>query len=280
MSGAGRAASAGDEVRLVGIDLDGTLLAPDHSVSARTKAALAAARAAGHAVVAVTGRSRFSAVPRLDGVPIARVVCANGAYEYDVAAERIVWSETIDAAEAADWVGRLRERLARASFGWESADALLFEPAFFTAAGGDDEVERGGVRGEAPAGPLHKLYVRTPELAGAALQRAVRELLGERAEVATSGVPFVEATASGAHKATALARVAAAAGVGRERVIAIGDNLNDVPMLEWAGTGVAMGNAVAGARQAADRVTASNAEDGVAAVLESLLGHDGRAAAL
>lgn len=261
-----------DPIRLVGIDLDGTLLRPDHSVSARTRRALEAFQDAGHRVVVITGRSRFSALPRLEGVPIERVVCTNGAYEHDRSAGRLVWSETVGADEARGWEAELRERFAHASFGWEGLESLVFDDAFHAAAGGDDEVERGSVRGRAPDGPLHKLYVRTAELAGADLQRAVAEILGARAEAATSGVPFVELTAPGVTKARALERVARAAGVSRERTVAIGDNLNDVPMLEWAGTGIAMGNAVAGARRAADEVTASNLEDGVALALERLLG--------
>ena len=71
-----------------------------------------------------------------------------------------------------------------------------------------------------------------------------------------------------ASKRTALARLCADFGVSRERVLAIGDSRNDVPMLHWAGIGVAMSNALEEVRQAVVHVTASNDQDGVALAIE------------
>jgi hydroxymethylpyrimidine pyrophosphatase-like HAD family hydrolase len=71
-----------------------------------------------------------------------------------------------------------------------------------------------------------------------------------------------------ASKQTALARLCADFGVPAERVLAIGDSRNDVPMLRWAGVGVAMANALPEVREAVRYVTASNAEEGVALAIE------------
>ena len=71
-----------------------------------------------------------------------------------------------------------------------------------------------------------------------------------------------------ASKKNALARLAADFGIPAERVLAIGDSRNDVPMLRWAGTGVAMGNALAEVRQSVQHVTARNDQDGVALAIE------------
>jgi hydroxymethylpyrimidine pyrophosphatase-like HAD family hydrolase len=60
-------------------------------------------------------------------------------------------------------------------------------------------------------------------------------------------------------------------GLERDQVMAFGDGLNDISMIECAGVGVAMGNAVDELRRAADEITATNDEDGVAAVIEALL---------
>jgi hydroxymethylpyrimidine pyrophosphatase-like HAD family hydrolase len=73
-------------------------------------------------------------------------------------------------------------------------------------------------------------------------------------------------TAAGVNKATAVAEL----GVPPEAVIAFGDYPNDIPLLTWAGRGVAMGNAHADVLAIADEVTATNDEDGVALVLERL----------
>jgi len=87
-----------------------------------------------------------------------------------------------------------------------------------------------------------------------------------------SGGDAVEVTAAGVNKAAGLAEVAAEHGIDAADVIAFGDYPNDVPMLAWAGPGVAVANAHAEVLAIADEVTASNDEDGVAIVLEQLAG--------
>jgi hypothetical protein len=71
-----------------------------------------------------------------------------------------------------------------------------------------------------------------------------------------------------ASKQSALARLCADFGVSAERVLAIGDSRNDVPMMQWAGIGVAMANALPEVRHAVRFVTASNEHDGVALAIE------------
>ena len=81
---------------------------------------------------------------------------------------------------------------------------------------------------------------------------------------------LVEISAVGVTKATALARVAEELGVDPADVVAFGDMPNDLPMLTWAGTSYAMGNAHPDLIAAADRVAPTNDEDGVARVLAGL----------
>jgi hydroxymethylpyrimidine pyrophosphatase-like HAD family hydrolase len=93
--------------------------------------------------------------------------------------------------------------------------------------------------------------------------------LDGRADVTySSNSGLIELSAPGVTKASGLASVADLLGVDRADIVAFGDMPNDVPMLRYAGHGVAMGNAHADARAAADEITASNADDGVAKVLE------------
>ncbi len=81
---------------------------------------------------------------------------------------------------------------------------------------------------------------------------------------------FVELAAPGVGKDAALAQIAADRGIAAGEVVAFGDQLTDVGMLAWAGLGVAVANAHASALAAADEITASNDDDGVALVLERL----------
>jgi hydroxymethylpyrimidine pyrophosphatase-like HAD family hydrolase len=88
--------------------------------------------------------------------------------------------------------------------------------------------------------------------------------------VTLTGDAFVEVMAAGVAKEAALASLAAERGIAPGEVVAFGDQLTDAGMLAWAGLGVAVANAHPSALQAADEVTASNDEDGVALVLERL----------
>jgi hydroxymethylpyrimidine pyrophosphatase-like HAD family hydrolase len=92
------------------------------------------------------------------------------------------------------------------------------------------------------------------------------------AAVTVSGHDVVEIMAPGVSKAAGVARLADALGADLSAVVAFGDMPNDVPLLEQAGLGVAVENAHRQVRAAADEVTASNDEDGVALVLERLTG--------
>jgi hydroxymethylpyrimidine pyrophosphatase-like HAD family hydrolase len=88
---------------------------------------------------------------------------------------------------------------------------------------------------------------------------------------------FVEGLAAGVSKGAAAERLAARLGVAREQVMALGDGGNDLAMVEWAGLGVAMGNAAPAVRAAADVVAPTQAEDGAAWAIERYALNGGRA---
>jgi Cof subfamily protein (haloacid dehalogenase superfamily) len=93
---------------------------------------------------------------------------------------------------------------------------------------------------------------------------------GSRLYVTKSIPPFLEIASPRVSKSQALAHLAERFGIRREEVIAFGDGMNDLDMLEWAGCGVAMGNAAEVVQATADRVAAPITEDGVARILEEL----------
>ena len=87
----------------------------------------------------------------------------------------------------------------------------------------------------------------------------------------SSSSGLVEMSATGVTKATGLAALSERLGIAAADVLAFGDMPNDVPMLRWAGRGIAVANAHPQARAAADGYTLSNVDDGVAAYLERLV---------
>ena len=101
-----------------------------------------------------------------------------------------------------------------------------------------------------------------------ALRDALTEELRGQMDFCLSETFFLECLAPGISKMKGLEAVAGHMNVKREEIIAFGDSDNDVSMIHWAGLGVAMDNAKENARRAADLITASNEEDGIAAVVE------------
>jgi hydroxymethylpyrimidine pyrophosphatase-like HAD family hydrolase len=89
--------------------------------------------------------------------------------------------------------------------------------------------------------------------------------------VTWAGLQVVEISAAGVTKAFALERLCRRLGVARDQVVAVGDMPNDLAMLAWAGTSVAVANAQQSVLEVADQVTASNLDDGVAQLLERII---------
>jgi hypothetical protein len=116
-----------------------------------------------------------------------------------------------------------------------------------------------------------KLLVRHPRLDEEALLELLEPTIPEDVLATYSGIDTVEITGAGVHKAAALAVVCRRSGIDASQVVALGDNRNDSEMLRWAGRGVAMGNAVPAAIEAADEQTEHHMDDGVAIVIEGVL---------
>jgi Cof subfamily protein (haloacid dehalogenase superfamily) len=93
----------------------------------------------------------------------------------------------------------------------------------------------------------------------------------EELEIVNSGCRNIEITRRGVSKGRAVVMLAGLYGIKREEVMAIGDSLNDLSMIEYAGLGVAMGNAAEEVKQKADFITASNDEDGVSKAINKFI---------
>jgi Cof subfamily protein (haloacid dehalogenase superfamily) len=265
-------------IRLVASDLDGTLLLPDETVSPRTRAALAAAKQAGLTVVLVSGRPPRSLGPIAERIGVGGIaICANGAIIWDLDAATMVDSSPLAAELAARLVRALRQAIPGALFavelergfgreaGW--TDGLVTAPP--------DVLEADAL--ELITGPVTKLLVRHPTMAFAEVAERARRAVGEDAVVTWAGLRVVEISAAGVTKASALQRLCRRLDVSPAEVVAVGDMPNDLAMLAWAGTAVAVANADPQVLAAADEVTGANTEDGVALLLERILAANGAA---
>ncbi len=255
--------------RLVATDLDGTLVRADGTVSERTRAAIGRVEAAGVPFVMVTGRPpRWMSQIAADTGHRGVAVCANGALVYDLHTETVVRASLLDPQAAAAVVEALRRDVPGVSFAVEDGRARFgHEPAY------RPRWETGDARVDAIevlyADGVAKLLVRHEGMSGDELHAAATGALGPLMETTYStGDGLLELSAVGITKASGLASLAQEHGVTAAETVAFGDMPNDLPMLAWAGFAVAMANAHPAVLAAADEVTGTNDDDGVAAVLE------------
>ncbi|HEX5121306.1 MAG TPA: HAD family hydrolase [Pseudonocardiaceae bacterium] len=263
--------------RLVASDVDGTLLDPMENVTQRTAAVVARAVAAGTPFVLVSGRPprwipRVAAAAGVTGLS----VCGNGSVLYDVAEDRVVTAHTLAPEVLHDITHAVRAALPGCRVATEriGTSALAMAGQEFATEAGyrhpwpGDNVHTAPLA-EVVGHPAVKLLIRHSGMTSAELATAVTAVVGNVVEITySSNVGMVELAPLGVTKGSGLADVAGRLGVTAEDVIAFGDMPNDVPMLRWAGHGVAMGNGHPDVLAAADEITAPNTEDGVAQVLE------------
>jgi Cof subfamily protein (haloacid dehalogenase superfamily) len=119
--------------------------------------------------------------------------------------------------------------------------------------------------------PVVKVLMLEDETKLAVVERKLQQELAGQLSVMRSKPYFLEFTEAGVTKGTSLNHLIGQLGIEREEVIAMGDSYNDLAMIEFAGLGVAMGNAPADIQEKADYVTDTNMNDGVAKVVETFI---------
>lgn len=259
--------------RLVVSDLDGTLLRSDGTVAPRTVAAVAALQAAGVGWVIATARPPRWMHDLTDVVGRGGVaICSNGAFVYDVVQSTILAERTISDAVVRDLVVDLRASVPDIAFAFERDDGFAREHAFV------DEYREGTGRRGADAldlldRPVGKLLARSASLDPADFFGLVTEVVADRAVFAFSGFTgLAEISARGVTKAAVLSDWCAERGVSAQEVWAFGDMPNDLDMLAWAGESFAVANGHHDVLRVADHVIAGNDDDGVAQLLETVVG--------
>lgn len=118
---------------------------------------------------------------------------------------------------------------------------------------------------------INKCLLTAPSDKAAVYEQVLGEKYGEVASVYRSEPFFIEIMPKDVDKATSLARMLEVIGMTRENTICCGDGFNDISMIKYAGVGVAMGNAQAAVKEAADYITASNDEDGLVEVINRFI---------
>lgn len=262
---------------LIATDVDGTLLDEHENVTARTRAAVHAAVDAGVQFVLATGRPPRWVPPIVEALGLAPMsVCANGAVIYDAATDRIVSVRTLSPESLGALAEIALRIIPRAGLAVERVGRSAHDTATpqFVSSPGYEHAWLNPDNTEVSAEDLLsasavKLLIRKAGARSADMAAALAAHVGSHGDLTYStNNGLIEVLPRGVSKATGVDEIARPLGIRAEDVVAFGDMPNDVPMLRWAGLGVAMGNAHPEAIAAADEVTAPNTDDGLARVLE------------
>ncbi|WP_342318583.1 Cof-type HAD-IIB family hydrolase [Corynebacterium mayonis] len=268
--------------RLIVSDIDGTFLNSNGRVTPRLRDTVMRAVRSGTHFAFATGRPHRWLLPVLDQVPFTPLcICANGAVVYDPATDRIIRAFELESELMKEVVEAVEKVMAPLGvvygFGVERVGQSALDPEsevfLVTRSYNPDAWDtRFGVVdiAELISVPAAKLLVRCPQMYSAEMFDLIAPAIDPTAAHVTYSMDegLIEISPPGVNKATGASILAAHYGVGAHEVIAFGDMPNDCEMLAWSGLGVAMGNAAPIVADVADYVTASNDEDGVAAVLE------------
>lgn len=267
---------------LIALDIDGTLLkwvegagATYEQIAPAVHDAVHRALRAGAHVVLASGRSPHGMTRIADLLEIHRpdreplwVVASNGAVVFRYPPIDVVHEHTFDAAPA---VAAVLEHHPEALVAVEERGVGYRVNSHFPTGelSGDMIITEVA---ELVRGPVSRVIIRDPDATADDFVELAAKLGLHGTDYVVGWTAWLDLTPVGVSKASGLATVAESLGVDPSDVLAIGDGRNDIEMLRWAGRGVAMGQAIEEVRSAADDVTESVYDDGVAAELDRWFG--------
>lgn len=270
--------AGGTPMRMIASDLDGTIIRSDGSISERTVAAFAQARAAGIHIVFVTGRPfRWLAPVSAAFGHLGTVICSNGAVVYDLEASRLIAAKTLPAATLDEVRGIVLELEPGAHFAAETTRGVHLEHGFLDPAERSmvSEPEEGmpasGVlESEGVVKYLAKSRRTTPDEFMARIGPHIAHLVA--VTHSAPSIALLEMSHPDVNKSVALADYAHELGIDAAQIMAFGDMPNDVEMLGWVGHGYAMASGHRLAKAAARHLAGPLEDDGVARAIERMLG--------
>jgi 5-amino-6-(5-phospho-D-ribitylamino)uracil phosphatase len=265
------------ERHLISLDLDGTLLKDDKTISQKNKNILRKAREQGHIVMIATGRPFRSSEMYYNELELdTPIVNFNGAFThhpkdhsfgtFHSPMDLTVAKEIVEACRSFHFFNIIAEVMDEVYFHYHDEKLLdIFQL-------GNPKITTGDLRDFLQDSPT-SLLIHTEEDDLVKIRKHLSEVHAEVIDHRSWAAPFhvIEIIKSGLNKAVGLKKAADYFQIPAERIIAFGDEDNDLEVLEYAGRGIAMGNAVDQIKAVADDVTLTNEEDGVGAYLENIL---------
>lgn len=274
-------------IRLLGVDIDGTLLNPEFQISSVDLAALRRVHAEGVEVVVVTGRRHTFALPIVQQLGFDLwVISSNGAVTRSLAGETF-HRDLLPAETCRRLCAKMQEFRGNTvlTFDQETKGAIVLEHMNELSTSIQRWLERNlqyinfviPIEDSLTHDPVQAMFCGSiPRMQAALATLAASGLEGDitvlRTEYAARDLSMVDVLNRGCSKGHALERWASYRGIPRKEVMAIGDNYNDIEMLAFAGVPFIMGNAAEELRRDGWTVTLPNDQNGVAAAIEQVMG--------
>lgn len=263
-------------VSLISVDLDGTLLLPDKTISPRTVAAAKAAMAAGARFVINSGRMPESIRAAAEALHInAPVICFNGALTYDWDKQAECAAIPLDGLTARAIARRIESLGVYYQAFWGDRyyyrEFTKYSDFYARKAAVTGQATGGTLSDKIPDSGVYKLLMIGEIGQAQAAARTMEEDFRGQADFLASSDTFLEIVNARASKGKALLHLAKSLSVPPSDILSFGDEQNDLDMLLVSGYGYAMENAVPSVRQQARFLAPSNTEDGVARVIETFL---------
>lgn len=264
--------------KIIALDIDGTLYNRDKKITPATKEALLQAQENGCILVLASGRPTAGLKPIADELNMDQyhglLLAYNGGVVTDYTTGRVIYSNTIPNLLARRLLRHLEASpvnpIVDDGTTIYTTDPQSFQVPYESSSNHLNIRQVANVHDAITFDPAKILIAANKDTL--AIETAyIKEPFQDELSFVLSAPFYLEATPFGVNKADSMEKACAELGIPAKDVIAFGDAQNDIPMLSFAGTAVAMGNACDALKEIADLVTASNDEDGIAKALPQLL---------
>ena len=260
--------------KLLALDIDGTLTNSQKQISPKTRQALMEAQQKGLRLILASGRPTNGVRPLARQLEMEKyggfILSYNGARVIDLSNEQVVYEKTL-APEIIPVIGALARK-------YKVGVLTYVDGAVITETPEDPYIQLEARINGLPLKGVEDFAAAVTEKEPKCLMTGDGDYMGKiEPEIAAalgslsvyrSEAYFIEIMPENIDKAVSLEKLCEYVGVTREQLAACGDGYNDMPMIRYAGLGIAMANAKEPVREAADVITLSNDEDGIAAALE------------
>lgn len=263
--------------KMIVLDLDGTLMSSKNEILPETKEALFKAQEQGVMIVLASGRPTYGMLKaakelRLDQYP-GYILSYNGGRIISIQTDEMIYDKSLTPEICHELYDLAREM---------NVNIMAYEDEAIITADDDQYIQKEAHINSMPINRVENfkdsvtfnsvkcLCTGEPEYLKE-VEMKFKERLGEKLSIMRSMPFFLEIMPQNINKAYSLQKLLDHVGLDKSELIACGDGYNDLPMIEFAGLGVAMGNAVDEVKSLANYVTSSNDENGIAKVIEKFI---------